>query len=192
MSYEITGHTEINTYDVKLKITMYECHYKKDPKMVPHTFQLVSEYYMKTSLITLVFVLATLNLFAQAKFDSWNEFAKTKFEPKYYEKIGEYLFHPSFSPSLKAMEGKEIIVEGFYVPFAPEDGDYIIISKYPMSQCYFCGGGGPESIAEVNFARPVKKFNVDDLITVKGKLQLNTSDVDHVNFILKDAALLDE
>jgi hypothetical protein len=120
----------------------------------------------------------------------WDTFAKTKFEPKYYEKLGEYLFYPTFPADLKALEGKEITMEGFYVPFAPEDGDYIIISKYPMSQCFFCGGGGPESIAEVNFARGQSKFQVDDLITVKGKLKLNADNIDHVNFILVEAVLV--
>jgi hypothetical protein len=34
------------------------------------------------------------------------------------------------------------------------------------------------------------KFQVDDLITVKGKLKLNAEDIEHVNFILKDAVLV--
>ena len=142
-----------------------------------------------------LFFLATLLfcssvLLAQNKADAWSLFAKTKFEPKYYEDLGEYLFYPSFSEDLKKMQGKEITVQGYYVPFAPEDGTYIILSKFPMSQCYFCGGGGPESIAEVNFADKRNKFQVDDLITVKGKLKLNAEDIDHVNFILTDAVLI--
>jgi hypothetical protein len=126
------------------------------------------------------------------KFDSWNEFAKTKFEPKYQEKIGEYVFYPSFTQELKNLEGKEIIIEGFYVPFAPENGNYIILSKYPMSQCFFCGGGGPESIAEVNFAKGLPKFQVDDVVTVKGKLKLNSDDLDHMNFILVQAEVINK
>jgi hypothetical protein len=59
-----------------------------------------------------------------------------------------------------------------------------------MSQCFFCGGGGPESIAEVTFKGTPSKFQVDDMITVKGKLKLNINDVDHVNFILLDAVLV--
>ncbi|RAW01850.1 hypothetical protein DQQ10_09410 [Pseudochryseolinea flava] len=128
--------------------------------------------------------------FAQAKWDAWNEFAKTKFEPKYDEKLEEYIFYPSFPEGLLAMVGKEITVQGFYVPFAPEDGNYIILSKFPMSQCFFCGGGGPESIAEVTFAKGALKFQVDDLITVKGKLKLNKDNVEHGNFILTEAVLI--
>jgi len=142
-------------------------------------------------LIVLIVISSMITISAaQTKTDSWALFAKTKFDPKYYEKIQEYLFYPTFSPDLKALEGKEITIEGYYVPFAPEDGKYIIISKFPMSQCFFCGGAGPESIAEVNFAKPQSKFQVDDLLMVKGKLKLNTDDMDHVNFILLDAVLV--
>jgi len=142
-------------------------------------------------LIVLIIVSSMITISAaQTKTDSWALFAKTKFDPKYYEKIQEYLFYPTFSPDLKSLEGKEITIEGYYVPFAPEDGKYIIISKFPMSQCFFCGGAGPESIAEVNFAKPQSKFQVDDLLMVKGKLKLNTDDMDHVNFIILDAVLV--
>ena len=56
--------------------------------------------------------------FGQTKPDTWGMFARTKFEPKYYEKIGEYLFYPNFPADLKALEGKEITIEGYYVPFS--------------------------------------------------------------------------
>jgi hypothetical protein len=140
--------------------------------------------------LSILFLTLGLGVSAQTKTDTWSIFAKTKFEPKYYEKLGEYLFYPNFPQELKALEGKEISIQGFYVPFAPEDGNYIIISKYPMSQCFFCGGGGPESVAEVNFAKGPPKFQVDDLITVKGKLKLNADNVDHVNFILENAVVV--
>lgn len=144
---------------------------------------------MKKLLFSLTFFFFLTGALAQ-KVDAWNVFAKTRFEPKYYEKLGEYLFYPTFPSELKGLEGKEITIEGFYVPFAPEGDDYIILSKYPMSQCFFCGGGGPESVAEVTFVKDPGKFQVDDLITVKGKLKLNTEDMDHVNFILTDAVLV--
>lgn len=146
---------------------------------------------MKKLVLMLFLCLGSLVGVAQSS-DSWSEFAKTKFEPKYYEKLGEYLFVPKFSDQLKGMVGKEITVQGYYVPFAPEGDSYIVISKFPMSQCFFCGGAGPESIAEVNFLKGAPKFQVDDLITVKGKLKLNADDVDHVNFILIDAVLVNK
>lgn len=141
--------------------------------------------------ILLLAVLLTIAAHAGAQtVNTWNLFAKTKFEPRFDEKLGEYLFYPAFTDDIKKMEGSEVTIEGFYVPFAPEGDDYIIISKYPMSQCFFCGGGGPESVAEVNFSKDPGRFQVDDLITVRGKLKLNSDDLDHINFILTDAVLL--
>ena len=49
---------------------------------------------MKKLQIIAVALLITNFVFAQGKVDTWNEFAKTKFESKYYEKLGEYLFYP--------------------------------------------------------------------------------------------------
>lgn len=135
-------------------------------------------------------MLATVSVFAQGKMDAWNEFAKTKYEPKYLEKIGEYQFFPTFTPEMKALAGKEISIEGFYVPFAPETGNYIILSKMPMSQCFFCGVGGPETIVEVSFKGTLPKFSTDDLVTVKGKLKLNADDIDHMNFIIIEAVVI--
>jgi hypothetical protein len=146
---------------------------------------------MKRILLTILISQLSLTLLAQ-KFDSWNEFARTKFESKYYEKLGEYLYYPTFTPELLSLVGKEITLEGYYVPFAPENGNYIILSKFPMSQCFFCGGGGPESVVEVTFKTALPKVQVDDLITVRGKLKLNSDDLDHVNFIITDAVVINQ
>lgn len=141
-----------------------------------------------------IFLIVACLFFASAAnsqgLDTWNIFARTKFEPRFDQDLGEYLFYPDFTEEVRKLEGKEITLEGFYVPFAPEGDDYIILSKYPMSQCFFCGGGGPESVAEVNFVKDPGRFQVDDLITVKGKLKLNSDDLDHINFILTDAVLV--
>jgi hypothetical protein len=147
---------------------------------------------MKKGLFLVALMLIVLNANAQSKSDVWNEFARTKFDPKYDEKLKEYFFAPAFSTSLKKMEGKEIALTGFYVPFSAEEGDYIIISRVPMSQCFFCGGSGPESIAEVYFLTPQTRFKVDDVLNVRGKLKLNAEDPEHVNFIVTEAVLVKE
>lgn len=151
---------------------------------------MVNSIAMKKIILFSILLLAGLTGFAQGKTDMWTMFAKTKFEAKYNEKLGEYIHHPNFQADLKGLVGKEITIEGFYVPFAPEEEKYVVISKFPMSQCFFCGGGGPESVAEVNFAKDPPKFNVDDLITVKGTLKLNSEDLEHLTFILTDAVLI--
>ena len=145
---------------------------------------------MKKLFAAIIFLNSASFAFAQVKPNVWDMFAKTKFESKFDEKIGEYLFYPNFPPDLKALEGKEITLVGYYVPFTPEGNTYVILSKYPMSQCFFCGGGGPESVAEVNFAKQSAKFDIDELVTVKGKLRLNTMSLDHLNFILDQAVFI--
>jgi hypothetical protein len=139
--------------------------------------------------ILLIVLAMSLGLAKAQKPDTWNTLAKTKFEPKYSEKLAEYIFSPSFPAELKALDGKEVSIEGFYVPFGPEDGNYIILSKYPMSQCFFCGGGGPESIVEVYIPNG-NKFQPDDMLNVKGKLKLNADDPDHLTFMLQSASLV--
>jgi hypothetical protein len=145
---------------------------------------------MKKIFIVFGLLVAASNVVAQVTPNLWDLFAKTKFESKFNEKIGEYLFYPNFSGDLKALVGKEVTLEGYYVPFTPEGEKYVILSKFPMSQCFFCGGGGPESVAEVNFEKNSTDFNIDDLVTVKGKLRLNTESLDHLNFILDRAVFV--
>jgi len=128
---------------------------------------------------------------AQAQPEGCVLFAKTKFDAKYNEKAGEYFLMPTFSEDLKALAGKDVSLEGYYLPIDVEGGAYVIISKFPYSQCFFCGGAGPESIAEVYFKKPLK-FEADQYIRIKGRLKLNGGDVDHGNFMIEEAELIEK
>jgi hypothetical protein len=143
---------------------------------------------MKNLFIVLIFSLLGSQLLAQP--EGWAAFAKTKFEAKYNEKAGEYFMMPNFPDELKALVGKEVSLEGYYMPIDVDGNDYIILSKYPYSQCFFCGGAGPESIAEVTFITKPSKFEADQFIRVKGKLKLNEKDLEHGNFLLVEAQLI--
>lgn len=143
---------------------------------------------MKTAFLSGVLLLLGTTVYAQA--DGWVAFAKTKFDAKYNEKAGEYFLFPTFPADLKAQVGKEIELEGYYLPVDVEGDAYIILSKFPYAQCFFCGGAGPESIAEVTFKTKPRKFEADEFIRIKGKLKLNDSDLEHGNFIVEDAVLV--
>jgi hypothetical protein len=144
---------------------------------------------MKYLLMIAAFVFISSAVKAQG--EAWALFAKTKFDAKYNEKAGEYFLVPTFSEDLKALAGKDISLEGYYLPIDVEGGAYVIISKFPYSQCFFCGGAGPESIAEVYFKGNVK-FEADQYIRIKGKLKLNGGDVDHGNFMVEGAELIEK
>jgi len=135
-------------------------------------------------------ILMVVSSYSFAQTDGWTSFAKTKFEAKYNDSAKEYFLYPNFSAELKALEGKEIDLEGYYLPIDVIDDAYIILSKFPYSQCFFCGGAGPESISEVVFKTKQDGFEADQFIRVKGKLRLNTSDIEHGNFILEEAILI--
>jgi len=137
-----------------------------------------------------VFVISLVSFAASAQTDGWSSFAKTKFDAKYNDKAGEYFLYPTFSADLTSMVGKEFSLEGYYLPIDVEGNAYIILSKFPYSQCFFCGGAGPESIAEVFFKTKPGKFDPDQYIRVKGKLKLNDGDLEHGNFILEEAVLI--
>jgi hypothetical protein len=142
--------------------------------------------------LSLTFLFCFLALSALAQPEGWAAFAKTKFETKYNEKAAEYFMMPVFPADLKSLVGKEVSLEGYYMPIDVEGNAYIILSKYPYSQCFFCGGAGPESIAEVTFKAKPSKFEADQFIRVKGKLKLNESDLEHGNFLLDEAILIEK
>jgi hypothetical protein len=145
---------------------------------------------MKYIVAIIAFVLTSAAV--QAQPEGWALFAKTKFDAKYNEKAGEYFLMPTFSDDLKALVGKDIMLEGYYLPIDVEGDQYLIISKFPYSQCFFCGGAGPESIAEVYFKAKHDKFTADQYIRIKGKLKLNEGDIDHGNFMVEGAELIEK
>lgn len=143
---------------------------------------------MNKNLTIVLFMLIGFSATAQS--DGWTLFAKTKFEAKYNDKAAEYFLYPVFAPELTNMVGKEISLEGYYLPIDIDGDAYIILSKFPYSQCFFCGGAGPESIAEVTFKVKPGKFEMDQYLRVKGKLKLNEGNIEHGNFILEDAVMV--
>ncbi len=145
---------------------------------------------MKNATRVLFLLLLSYAAFSQSTPEGWALFAKTKFETKFNDKSNEYFLYPVFSPEAKATIGKEVSLEGYYMPIEIENNAYIILSKYPYSQCFFCGAAGPETICEVKFKDKVGKFELDQFLHVKGKLKLNEADIDHTNFIIEDAVII--
>lgn len=144
---------------------------------------------MQRLLFTALALVVCSPAFSQAP-EGWALFAKTKFEAKYNDKTAEYFLYPAFPADLTALVGKEVSLEGYYMPIEIEDNAYIILSKFPYSQCFFCGAAGPETIAEVKFKVKQGKFEMDQYLRVKGKLKLNENDIEHGNFILEDAVMV--
>ncbi len=142
--------------------------------------------------MSVLFVSLLLSLPALPSQEGWQLFERVRFVEKYFKELNDYYLAPSFDSSIKAHEGKEITLKGHYIPVDMDEPDEIILSKSPYSMCFFCGGAGPETVAEVYFSSKRPKFKSDQMITVKGKLELNSTDVNHMNFILRNATVISE
>jgi len=138
--------------------------------------------------IVVFFLISLLNAPAKPP-DSWEIFARVKFSSKLFKELNEYFLVPVFDSKIKAYEGHEITLRGHYMPMELDDNKVIILSKFPYSQCFFCGGAGPESVAEIYFSSKRPRLKTDQVITVTGTLKLNALDINHMNFILENARI---
>lgn len=117
---------------------------------------------------------------------NWKRLTDVRFTRKLNKELSMYFLYPTFGPSVNALRGKEISIRGYMIPVDENDNIYVISAK-PMAACFFCGGAGPESIIELQFRKKKQRFRTDEVLTVRGKLALNADNVDHLNYILKDA-----
>ncbi len=120
--------------------------------------------------------------------DGWLLFEKVTFKATYFSEYDASFLVPNLS-TIKRYEGHEISIKGHFIPFELEDDNTIIISKFPYAACFFCGGAGPESVVEVRFKSPPIRFKPDQILEVTGKLVLNDTDVNHLNFIIENPKL---
>lgn len=138
---------------------------------------------MKTVLLTLFFFAPALLAHIEV---SWKTLGDVKFEKKWDEQEGMYVLYPEFGQSVKNLEGKEIRISGYVIPIDYNENNYVL-SAFPYSACFFCGGAGPESVMALKFKNKGEKFKTDTRIEVTGTLELNSSDIYEMNYILRNA-----
>lgn len=124
--------------------------------------------------------------------NGWLLFEEVKFEEKYYAEFDQYFLAPLLDSKIRRYERHEVLLKGHYMPFKLDDKHTMIISKYPYSACYFCGGAGPGSVAEIWFKEKPPRLKADQIVQVSGILKLNDRGVEHMNFILTEAVLITE
>ena len=119
----------------------------------------------------------------------WKTLAKITYKKEYDEFLGFKIDKPVFSEEIKALNGKEVTVKGFIIPVEGyKSHKEFIFSAFPYSMCFFCGGAGPESVMEVSAIEPVAY--TAESITLKGKLKLNSDDVNKLMYALTDAKMI--
>ncbi len=138
-----------------------------------------------TRLTILLLIMISTPAWSQTKI-TWGTLADVNFTEKFSEEEEAYYYFPSFGPSVKALEGKEVYLKGFMLTIDPEKGVYIL-SRNPFAACFFCGGSGPESIVELELKPDHPEYEMDQVVTIKGKLVLNKDDIYRCNYILENA-----
>lgn len=118
---------------------------------------------------------------------TWDTLKDVKYRKKFYLEVGQFFLYPTFGKSLKELEGKTVSISGYVIPMDTE-GEYYVVSKYPMAQCFFCGGAGPETIVMLNFKKKPRRMRTDEKRCFTGRIRLNADRIDELNFILDDTA----
>mgnify|MGYP001811143222 CR=1 FL=1 len=154
---------------------------------------------MKTNLFCILVLTLSVNGIAQPKPKSVYKGFPSLVWPKLYdityqpatEDFGG-LDKPIFSTAAKSLIGKEVTLPGYLVPF--DDGatksNHFMLSSLPINVCFFCGGGGPETVVEVFSVKQVSY--TDKPVELKGKLYLNDKDPGQMIYVLSSAEFLGE
>jgi hypothetical protein len=118
---------------------------------------------------------------------NWATLADVKYE-KSQDEYGE-IYVPKFGTNVQEMNGKTVSLKGFIIPFEGMfEPKHIILSSLPIASCFFCGGSGPETVAEAYLNEEIKYTSKP--VTVTGRLELNDTDYDQLMYILKDAEVV--
>ncbi|RMG28496.1 MAG: DUF3299 domain-containing protein [Bacteroidetes bacterium] len=119
---------------------------------------------------------------------SWETLEDVSFRDEYFEQVDGYMMMPEYGLSVKALENKEVFISGYLIPV---DVNWYILSAFPYSSCFFCGGAGPESVVELEFDEKTRRFKTDEWLSFKGTFVLNPDDIDHLPYMLKHAELIE-
>jgi len=116
----------------------------------------------------------------------WEVLMNIDFKLEYSEELDAQVYNPVFSKAVKELDNKEIIIEGFVIPFEGEE--LLPLSFNPFSACFFCGKGSPASIISMYpKAKKRKRYKMDDFKKFKGILHLNYDDPNEFYYVLRDA-----
>ncbi|WP_266366894.1 DUF3299 domain-containing protein [Tellurirhabdus rosea] len=121
---------------------------------------------------------------------SWEMLRDVTFKKKWYPEESVYMLYPTFGPSVQKLNGKPVELTGYVLPVDLESNLYVL-SAFPYSACFFCGGAGPESVVSLKFKKGGRKFKTDERRTFHGTLKLNADNIYELNYILADAEVVE-
>jgi hypothetical protein len=145
---------------------------------------------MQWKLGILCFLLGTIITSTSAQESTWKTLAKITYTKQYDELMGFKVDIPVFSEDIMAMEGQVVEIKGYIIPVEGyKSHKEFIFSAFPYTMCFFCGGAGPETVMDVFASNPVEY--TAEQVTLKGKLELNATDINRLMYALIDAELVE-
>lgn len=119
---------------------------------------------------------------------TWDQLKSLQFNEQYDENTGSYYEKPNFTVAQKILEGKLVKITGYVLPMDAEL-NYYVVSAFPFSSCFFCGGAGPESVIDLKLKDSDLKFKNDERVSFCGLLRLNEGNVFELPYILNEAEI---
>lgn len=150
---------------------------------------------MKNILLFIGFSILSSALFSQADTPAasnvWKTLSKITFKKEYDEMMGFKVDVPVFSTDVRALEGQEVTVRGYIIPVEDYGGQLeFVFSAFPYNMCFFCGGAGPETVMKVSASEEIPY--TAEAITIRGVLNLNSTDRNELMYALTGAVGVDE
>lgn len=137
----------------------------------------------------LFLVVAAMSVRAQQTL-TWDQLTDVKFSKNFSAELGIEVLEAAFGASVKALEGKEVIIKGYMIPLDPLGTQYVL-SRNPMASCFFCGGAGPETVAELRLhPKSIRRYATDEILSFKGTLQLEEKNTSSLNYVITNAQRL--
>ncbi len=131
-----------------------------------------------------ILFLSTSYLLAQTPID-WYQLSEVRYIRGLDIRTGYLVDRPRFSKKIKSLDGKQVEITGYILPIDAEGTTYVL-SRNPYASCFFCGGGGLESVMDIRFTVKNQGFKLDQYVTLRGVLRLSESG-DGLIYLLDEA-----
>lgn len=139
-----------------------------------------------TSLDTLIHKKSITSSLHEPIHVKWKTLSEITYRMRYFKKKQANMYSPIFNDELKALHNKEVIIEGFVIPY-DEEGELVALSATTYTSCYFCGNASPATVISMHMKNKDDRFGLDDYKKFRGKLLLNYDDPDQFYYILNNA-----
>lgn len=121
---------------------------------------------------------------------SWSILSDAKIELTYFPEHKASGYYAEFGKSSLFLREKTIKLSGYVIPFVTDSTTgkmKYVLSEYPNSECFFCGGAGPQSVMEIFLKPNQRRFREDEYLEFKGRLVLNNGNPWMLNYLLYEA-----